>query len=92
VYLTGTPKQYNDSAILITIRVTDNQGTSREMDFDVKGILNPIVFTDSPALDIPAMNANTDITPIDVSAYVSGGSGNFNYSITNASPYGFSAT
>lgn len=88
-YITGIPQGQRGEG-KVQVNVSDASGQTRWIEVPYTGVYSKLTFNDSPQLDIPAQNANTDITPIDINALnlVSGGSGVYTFSAdANLSPY-----
>ena len=73
--------------ISFTVKVTDSTGAEAHYVIYSGGVYKGFTFTDSAAMDIPAMKGSQNITEINCKQYVSGGSGNFTFTAENISPY-----
>lgn len=92
-YLVGTPTELGSSGS-ITVTVTDGAKQTASISFNWV-VYEPLIFPDSPALDIPPQQAWTEIEAIDIpkTVQITGGSGDFVFSAdANISPYFCSAS
>lgn len=90
-YIVGTPTTIATDGGNFTITVTDGSANkiSKSISIPWSGIYAPLVFPDSPSLDIPPYEAYQDIATINVPAVVNitGGTGRFSFTGENLSPY-----
>lgn len=89
--ITGTPTETSEGGE-ITIKVVDSLGDTGQIVISYAGVYPPLVFTDSPAYDIPPKNSGETIDDIDVSGGVSGGSGKITFSSPDLGNYGYYIT
>ena len=83
----GTPTEACDSGTIV-ILVTDNAGAQVTGEIDQGGVYEPIVFAPITS-SIPEIESGTEITPIDVSGFVSGGQKPYKFYSNDLSKWGY---
>ena len=87
VLIRGATSIEQTSTFEMIVKVTDKEGQSASYSIFCGGVFQGITFIDDPKLDIPPKKANEDITPIDLTPQVSGGTGKYQFIAENLSPY-----